>query len=82
MEFAKGMVVKSVQGHDKGEHYLVVATDERFVYLANGKNRKLAGPKKKNKRHVVSSEQIVDLQAHTDKTVRKLINRFNNAVSS
>ena len=42
IEFAK-----SLAGHDRNEIYLVVRSDERFLYLANGTTKTLDAPKKK-----------------------------------
>ena len=42
----------SKKGHDKGRLYAIVAQDERFVYLADGKYKTCAHPKKKNKAHI------------------------------
>lgn len=39
-------------GHDKGSMYVIVKSDEQYVYLVNGKNRKYANPKKKKHIHV------------------------------
>ena len=45
-------LAKSLSGHDKGEIFVVCGEDDRFVYLADGRSRTLAAPKKKNRRHV------------------------------
>ena len=45
-------VVISTAGHDKGEMFYVVSTDDQFLYLANGKDRSLDKPKRKKLRHV------------------------------
>ena len=45
-------VVVSTAGHDKGSLFYVIATDEGFLYLANGKDRSLDKPKRKRARHV------------------------------
>lgn len=47
-----GMVVESTAGHDKGWLFLVVKAEEDRLYLANGRQRRLANPKCKNKGHV------------------------------
>lgn len=79
MEYTEGIPVRSVKGHDADEVFVVVRCDERFVYIADGKTRKLAAPKKKNKKHiVVAKEKIYDLSALTDKKLRRLINEMKN----
>ena len=45
-------VVVSTAGHDQGQLFYVIATDEGFLYLANGKDRSLDKPKRKKRRHV------------------------------
>ena len=40
-------------GHDRGTLYLVLEEDGGSVLLADGKQRKLARPKKKNRKHVI-----------------------------
>ena len=45
-------VVVSTAGHDQGEMFYVVSTDDKFLYLANGKDRTLDKPKRKKRRHV------------------------------
>ena len=45
-------VVVSTAGHDKGEIFYVVSTDETFLYLANGKDRTLDKLKRKKRKHV------------------------------
>ena len=45
-------VVVSTAGHDRGELFYVISTDEQFLYLANGKDRSLDKPKRKKRRHV------------------------------
>ena len=45
-------VVVSTAGHDQGELFYVVSTDEQFLYLANGKDRTLDKPKRKKRKHV------------------------------
>ena len=52
MEFVSGMVVISSAGHDDGGWFVVTGADGRYVYIADGKERRLASPKKKNIKHI------------------------------
>ena len=52
MNFEKGMIVKPQNGHRINRHFVLVETDENFVYIADGKRRRLSNPKKKNKKHM------------------------------
>lgn len=44
-------IVQSTAGHEKGLFYVIGVT-QTHVLLANGKQRKLEQPKRKNRRHV------------------------------
>ena len=45
-------VVVSTAGHDQGQIFYVVSTDDQFLFLANGKDRTLDKPKRKKRKHV------------------------------
>ena len=45
-------VVLSTAGRDQGQLFYCVATDDRFVWLADGKGRTLDKPKRKKRKHV------------------------------
>ena len=45
-------VVLSTAGRDQGQLFYCVATDDRFVQLADGKGRTLDKPKRKKRKHV------------------------------
>lgn len=47
-----GMMASSKAGHDKNTVYVIIREDSEYVYLADGKTRTLAAPKKKNKKHI------------------------------
>ena len=47
-----GMFARSLAGHDAGQLYVVLREEGDFVYLADGKLRKLENPKKKKKMHI------------------------------
>lgn len=42
-----GQVVLAKAGKEKGEIFVIVALDEKFAYLADGKRLKADNPKKK-----------------------------------
>ena len=52
MEYTTGMVVKSLAGHDAGSYYVVTCAQGGFCFIADGRLRSLAAPKKKNPRHL------------------------------
>ena len=45
-------VVVSTQGRDQGEWFYVIAQDQIYLLLANGKDRTLDRPKRKKRKHV------------------------------
>ncbi len=74
MEFTSGMVVISSAGHDSGGWFVVTGADERYVYIADGKERKLNSPKRKNPRHIRKTGISVDITEMTDKGLRRALN--------
>ena len=59
MEIAKADIVQSEAGRDKGKLFFVLAVEDEFLLLADGKSRKVETPKRKKRRHVrfVASER-------------------------
>ena len=51
-EFMISDVVASAAGRDQGKLYYVLATDETYLMLVNGKDRTLEKPKRKKRKHV------------------------------
>ncbi|WP_313256643.1 KOW domain-containing RNA-binding protein [Lacrimispora sp.] len=52
MELSTGALVKSAAGHDKGGYFLILREVGEYIYLVDGKSRRLNCPKKKKKKHV------------------------------
>ena len=77
MDIKTGRVVISSAGHDKGRFMLVVGADGDRVLVADGKERKLASPKKKNIRHVRATESTIEPEGLTDKKLRKTLNEMS-----
>ena len=73
MEAKTGMIVRSAAGRDKGKFMVVVAVENGFVYLADGKERKLASPKKKNEKHICLTKTVISTDDLTDKGLRRKI---------
>lgn len=72
-----GSVVMSLTGKEKSKFYVVTDFDEHFCYLANGRDRKLAKPKKKNLRHVAETKTVLTLeQMSSDKVLCEAIRSF------
>ncbi len=51
-DYEIGDVVISKAGHDKGLSYVIINIDKDFVYLADGRLKKIEKPKKKNVKHI------------------------------
>ena len=52
MEYQIGQVVYSKCGHDQGDVQMIVAMEGEYLFLADGKRRKLERPKRKKKMHI------------------------------
>ena len=76
MESLSGRIVRSCAGRDKGNFLVVIRADERFVYVADGKERKLASLKKKSLKHVKPTNTVIDTESLTDKKLRSVIQKF------
>jgi ribosomal protein L14E/L6E/L27E len=70
-------ICKSSAGHDKGSWYAVVRREVDAVFIADGRRRKLAFPKKKNIKHVEMTNKTVVLEHFTDKSLRKVLWEYN-----
>jgi len=77
-----GQVVISKRGRDKGLMFVVISTEVspegEFSYLADGKLRTLAKPKKKKAKHLQPTNTHVDLNCAgsrglQDADIRKLL---------
>ncbi len=73
MRIVEGMIVCSDAGHDRDRFGVVLRLDGNTAYVADGKHRTLAKPKRKNVKHLKPTAQIVDLaQCCTDKKLRAI----------
>ncbi len=51
-------VVKSAAGRDKDDYFLILDFDDDYVYLVDGKHRRLEKPKKKKKKHIAITHYV------------------------
>ena len=79
MKLTKGSVVFAAAGRDSGGHFVVTDLDDGFCYIADGKSRKLAKPKRKNIKHIRATDSMIDLNDITDKKLRTLLRDMNSA---
>lgn len=60
-EFSIGRVVTSRSGRDQGQYYVIVGVlDPNHVLLSNGDSRRAQNPKKKNIKHLIAREQLLE----------------------
>lgn len=55
-----GQLVTSKAGHDKGTLYVIVAQEDDFVYLCDGRLRTPENPKKKRNKHIQPTNTVVN----------------------
>ena len=67
MEVDKSSLIVSKAGRDKGQLFFVIDADEQYVYLADGKSRKLEKPKRKKRKHI---EQIPRTESRIAEKIR------------
>ncbi|WP_409970023.1 KOW domain-containing RNA-binding protein [Bengtsoniella intestinalis] len=52
MEIATSNIIKSDAGRDSGKLFVVTSTDGEYLWLVDGKSRKVEQPKRKKRKHV------------------------------
>ena len=73
----------SLAGHDKGQLYLVLKTEQQRLILCDGRLRTLANPKQKNRIHVQMvthlPRQIREQMQHirSDEDIRRILKEYN-----
>ncbi len=68
-----GRIVTALCGHDKDRLYLVVREENGYLFLADGKRRRLEKPKRKKIKHIRSilPERRCDPAVMTDGRLRR-----------
>lgn len=74
MDIVRGRIVRSKAGRDKDTFYIVVKSDEA-VWVANGRERKLSSPKRKNPKHLALTATVLSVP-ETDKQLRRALRDF------
>ena len=67
MEIDKSSLVVSKAGRDQGQLFYVIDADEQYVYLADGKSRRMEKPKRKKRKHI---EQIPRTESRIAEKIR------------
>lgn len=79
------MLAVSRAGHDKDQIYVVLESDDTYLWLVDGKRRLLENPKKKKQMHVqvirhLPEELLAQMQNITlDAHVKKILKAYLNA---
>ena len=69
-----GKIVFSNAGRDKGKYLVVINCTEDYVWVADGKERKLETPKRKNIKHIsLTADSLNPDQFKTNKSLKKAI---------
>jgi len=77
----EGTVVFSKSGRDKSKALVVLFSESEYVFLADGKKRPIARPKKKKIKHVQPTNFQINLQPECgrmlqDADVRKMLKEY------
>ncbi len=79
MEFCKGDLVLCNAGREKDRLMCVTAFDEKYVYVCDGKERKLDNPKRKNLKHIIKTDKkLSEEMFSTDRALRKALSKEVN----
>ncbi len=89
MDIHPGEFVYTTKGRDRDKCFLVVACYDTYLYLSDGKHRKVSNPKKKNLKHIVATGikdqgivEILDLgNMPTNKEIRCSIRKYVDTAS-
>lgn len=82
MNLLQGSVIKSIAGHDKNCYFVVVKVEDGYVYIADGKERKLEKPKRKNIKHIMVTSKKFDYKDITNKKLRRLLNEYSDKMNN
>ncbi|MBO5090229.1 MAG: KOW domain-containing RNA-binding protein [Clostridia bacterium] len=76
-----GKIVYSIAGRDKGKYLAVINCDKNYVWVADGKERKLETPKRKNIKHIsLTAESLNSDQLKSNKSLKKAIAVYKDTV--
>ncbi|MDE6738813.1 MAG: KOW domain-containing RNA-binding protein [Lachnospiraceae bacterium] len=74
-----GMLASSKAGHDQKTIYVIIDEDDEYVYLADGRNRTVDRPKKKNRKHIqiIKKKQMIrPADGYKDLEIKRVIKQY------
>lgn len=74
IDYELGQVVKSTAGHDCGKNFIVINMDEKYLYLVDGRRRRIESMKKKKKKHIQITHQVAEVIANRLQHGEKITN--------
>lgn len=85
-KYSLGDIVLSKAGRDANEYFVVIGIiDDNYVYLADGKNKTLAKPKRKKTKHIklcleksTLCDKLENARYLLDSDIRKVLKNFKN----
>ena len=76
MELCKGDLVVCTSGREKDRLMCVAEFDGKYVYVCDGKERKLENPKRTNPKHITKTDKhFTDSMFSTDRALRKALSK-------
>lgn len=86
MDIHSGEFVYATKGRDTGKCFIVISAKDNYLYLCDGKNRKVSNPKKKKMKHVERTgvydkfivERLTGENELTNKEVRHSLSKFKS----
>jgi len=73
MMIEKGMVARATAGKECGGLFVVTGVSDKYVFIADGRKRKLSSPKRKSLKHLRFTDNIIDINDITDKKLRNVL---------
>ena len=77
-----GTVVEATAGRDKGGLFVLLTTDDKWAFLADGKRRPLERPKRKSLRHLRETGVCLDPSAMaTNRELRRALRTARDTIT-
>lgn len=77
MPYEFGCPVRSLAGHDKDQYFIIMTDEGEYVTISDGKTRRVASPKRKNKKHIQVDQNPLSLDSPvTDEVVRRELKNY------